>query len=176
LQIVSVRWLAVTSIVFALGCDSPATPDPTPGSPGWRASEAVAVEEAVHRFQFADTRTGLQPGSLTYCLARNTETELLPWTDPPEALLRRFATHQPPVKRVSLCRMNLQTLNGVTDVETGGPAVIFRLGPLDWTSDTDVVATGGHHVNGLNGSGKTYRVRFQTDAWVVVEAEWRWIS
>jgi hypothetical protein len=170
------RCLAVSSIVFALACDSPEAPDPTPGSPGWRESQVIAVEEAVHRFQFTDYRTSLQPGSFTYCLARNTATELLPWTDPPEALLLRFATHQPPVKRVSLCRMDLQRLNGVTDVETGGPAVIFRLGPLDWTSDTDVVVDGGHHVNGLNGSGKTYRVRFQADAWVVVEAQWRWIS
>jgi hypothetical protein len=55
-------------------------------------------------------------------------------------------------------------------------AVVFRLAPPAWESDTEVVVDGGHHVNGLNGSGKTYRVRFQGGAWVVVEARWRWIS
>lgn len=176
MKTVDARWWAAAFMLFALGCDSPETPDPVPGSPGWRESQALSVEEAVHRFQFGDYRAGLPPGSLTYCLARNAATELLPWTDPPEALLRRFAGHQPPVKRLSLCRIDLQTLLGVTDVETGGPALIFRLGPLGWVSDTEVVLDGGHHFNGLNGSGKTYRVRFQTDAWIVVEAQWRWIS
>jgi hypothetical protein len=168
--------IAVAMIALAAGCDGPTAPEPepVPGSPRWREAQALSVEEAVHRFQFGDYR--LPPGSLTYCLARTTATERLPWTDPPEALLRRFAGHQPPVKKVSLCRMDLQTLNGVTDAETGSPAVIFRLGPLDWAGDTEVVLDGGHHFNGLNGSGKTYRVRFQTGAWVVVEAHWRWIS
>lgn len=170
--------IAVALMALAVGCDGPTAPEPepVPGSPRWREAQALSVEEAVHRFQFGDYR--LPPGSLTYCLARNTATGLLPWTDPAEALLRRFVGHQPPVKKVSLCRMDVdvQTLNGVTDVETGGPAVIFRVGPLNWASDTEVVLDGGHHFNGLNGSGKTYRVRFQTGAWVVVEAQWRWIS
>ena len=173
---VPVPRIAVAVMALAVGCGSPSAPEPVPGSPGWREAQVLSVEEAVYRFQFGDYRSGLQPASLTYCLARNTAAELLPWTDPPEALLRRFAGHQPPVKKVSLCRMDLQNLNGVMDVETGGPAVVFRLAPPAWESDTEVVVDGGHHVNGLNGSGKTYRVRFQGGAWVVVEARWRWIS
>jgi hypothetical protein len=172
------HWLAVALVVFTVGCDSPEEPDPVPvpGSPAWRESQTFSVEEAVHRFQFGDYRSGLQWASWTYCLARDTATELLPWTDPPDALLRRFAGHQPPVKKVSLCRLDLQSLNAVTDVETGGPAVIFRLGPPRWESDTEVIVEGGHHVNGLNGSGKTYRVRLQGGTWVVVQATLRWIS
>lgn len=151
-------------------------PAPAPGLPGWRDAQSLSVEEAVHRFQFVDSKTGLPPSSLTYCLARSPQTELLPWSDPPEALLHRFAGHQPPVKKLSSCHMDLRNLSGVTDVETGGRAVIFRVSPLLWESDTEVVVDGGYHASGLNGSGKTYRVRLQGGSWVVVDARWRWIS
>ena len=177
-------WIAV--FVFALGgaaCGSPSArlgevvaPAPVPGSAGWREAETLSVEEAVYRFQFVDSNTGVPTSSLTYCLARSTQTELLPWSDPSEALLRRFAGHQPPVKKLSSCQMDLRNLSGVTDLETGGRAVIFRVSPLVWESDTEVVVDGGYHASGLSGSGKTYRVRFQGGTWVVVEARWRWIS
>lgn len=187
-----VRGIAVAVMALAAGCGNPSGPEPLPESPGnpetpapsvpepapspseWRTAEALSVEEAVYRYQFRDYHD-LPPVPLTYCLARTNAKELLPWTDPPEELLRRFRTHRPPVKRMAVCRID-PNLNGVTDVETGGPAVIFRVAPPVWESDVEVVIDGGHHVNGLNGSGKTDRVRFQGGTWVVVEAQWRWIS
>jgi hypothetical protein len=110
---------------------------------------------------------------VTFCLARTTETDQLPWTDPPDALWQRFAGHVPVVKKVSLCRVDLR---GDTDATTGGPAIVFRIAPLHWENDAEIVLEGGYHRGGLAASGQTYRVRYQNGRWVVVEARWRWIA
>jgi hypothetical protein len=165
-----VAWFVVAG---AVACDSPEGPDPVPGGPGWRESQAVAIHEAVYRFQFEEHAAGAQPGSITFCLARTTPDDDLPWSDPPEALLRRFAGHVPVVKKASLCRLDLR---GDTDPATGGPAIIFRVAPPQWQSDTEVLVDGGYHSHGLSASGETYRVRYQAGGWVVVEAIWRWIA
>jgi len=193
MQALRVPRIAVVVSVLAAGCGNPSgpgvlpesppapqapappTPEPSPSPSAWRATEALSVEEAVYRYQFGDYRD-LPAVVSTYCLARTGASELLPWTDPPAELIGRFRDHRPPVKTVAACRMERALPLGVTDVETGGPAVIFRVAPPVWASDAEVVIDGGHHVNGLHGSGKTYRVRFQGGTWVVVEARWRWVS
>jgi hypothetical protein len=144
-----------------------------PGAPGWRDAQAVLVHEAVHRQQFAEHAPGAQPGQVTFCLAQQDETEGLPWADPPEALLHRFVSHAPAVKRVSQCRVDL---GGDSDPAAGVPAIVFRVGPITWQSDTEVDLEGGYHRNGLDASGQSYRVRYQDGRWVVVEVVWRWIA
>ena len=165
-------WVALAG-VLAIGCDSAEAPSPVPGGSGWRESQAVAIDEAVYRFQFEEHASGAQPGSVTFCVARTTETDELPWTDPPEAVLRRFAGHVPAVKKVSLCRLDL---GGDTDPATGRPAIIFRVAPAQWQSDTEVLVDGGYHAHGLSASGETYRVHYENGRWKVVEAIWRWIA
>jgi hypothetical protein len=160
-------------MMLGVGCDSSTAPDPVPGSAGWRESQVVAIQESVHRQQFTEHAPGAQAGQVTFCLAQQDETEGLPWTDPPEALLFRFASHAPAVKKVSQCQLDLR---GDTDPATGRPAIIFRVGPPEWLSDTEVVLSGGYHRGGLDASGQTYRVRYQDNRWVVVEVVWRWIA
>jgi hypothetical protein len=89
--------------------------------------------------------------------------------------MRRFRDHRPPVKRKAVCQIHAD-VSGVTDIETGGQAVIFRVAPPVWDSDTEVLVDGGYYFNGIAASGKTYRVRYQDGEWVVVDARWRWIS
>ena len=173
MQSVAGRCLAVALAASVVGCESPQDPDPVPGDAGWRDSQVVAVQEAVHRAQFAEHAPGAQPGTVTFCLAQTGPEDETPWTDPPDALLRLFASHTPVVKKFSLCVLDLR---GDRDPATGTPAVIFRVGPPKWQSDTEVVLDGGHHQNGLNASGQTYRVRYQNGRWVVVETTWRWIA
>jgi hypothetical protein len=158
--------------VLAAACDSPEGPDPVPGDSGWRESQVVPIDEVVYRFQFEEHASGAGP-SLTFCVARSSPTDEQPWTDPPEALLRRFAGHVPEVKRASLCRIDIR---GDTDPATGRPAMIFRVAPARWQSDTEALVDGGYHANGLSASGETYRVRYENGRWRVVEAIWRWIS
>jgi hypothetical protein len=167
------RCLAVALVAAAFGCESPQDPDPVPGEPGWRESQALAVAEAVHRQQFAEHAPSAQPGTVTFCLARTSAEDETPWTDPPDALLRRFAGHAPVVKKFSRCVLDLR---GDRDPATGTPAIIFRAGPPAWQTDTEIVLPGGYHANGLSASGQTYRVRYQNGRWVVVEATWRWIA
>lgn len=164
---------AVAVLSLTAGCESPQAPDPVPGSPGWRESQRTVVEEAVYRQQFAEHAPGANAGSVTFCLARTTATEELPWTDPPESLLRRFSTHSPSVKKVSLCQLDLR---GDRDPATGRPAIVFRVAPLSWVSDTEVTLDGGYHQSGLSASGQTYRVRYENGRWTVAEVVWRWIS
>ena len=159
--------------IAVAGCDSSTAPDPVPGGAGWRESQVVAVHEAVHRQQFSEHAPGAQPDQVTFCLAQEGETGDLPWTDPPAALLFRFTSHAPAVKRVSQCQVDVR---GDTDPATGRPAIVFRVGPLDWQSDTEAVLDGGYHRGGLDASGQTYRVRYQDGRWVVVEVIWRWIA
>jgi hypothetical protein len=156
-------------------CDSGTGPDLVPGSPEWREAQAVAIYEAVHRQQFEEHAPGAQAGQVTFCLAHEDDSETLPWADPSDELLGRFANHAPAVKKVSECRVDLR---GDTDPATGRPAIIFRVGPLTWQSDSEVVLAGGYHRHGLDASGQTYRVRFngQTRRWTVVEVTWRWIA
>ena len=167
------RLWTVAFLSLGMGCESPEAPDPVPGSPGWREAQRILVEEAVYRQQFTEHAPGATAGSVTFCLARTTETEELPWTDPPESLLRRFATHSPSVKKVSLCELDLR---GDRDPATGRPAIIFRVAPLSWLSDTEVDLNGGYHQNGLSASGQTYQVRYANGRWTVTEVVWRWIS
>ncbi len=180
------------AVVLAAGCDAPSSPAPVPGLPpapapaapdpspsptAWQAAHALTVEEATYRYQFEEYRDEPQRGPLTYCLARtaNDDPFAAPvWTDPPPELMLRFRDHRPPVKRLAVCRVDV--LVGITDTETGGRAVIFRVAPPVWESDTEVLVDGGYYENGISASGKTYRVRFQGGEWIVVDARWRWIS
>lgn len=144
-----------------------------PGEAGWRDSQVLAIDEMVYRYQFDEHAPGAQPGTVTFCVARTTRTDELPWTDPPEALLRRFAGHVPAVKKVSLCQVNL---GGDRDSQTGLPAIVFRVAPAQWQSDTEVLVEGGYHAHGLSASGETYRLRYEGLRWRVVEVIWRWIA
>jgi hypothetical protein len=171
---VSLRWPAGAALAIVLAsCDSSTAPDPVPGSPGWRETQVVRIQEAVYRRQFTDHAGGAQAGQVTFCLAEQAETDGATWTDPPDTLLRRFAGHAPAVKKVSLCHVDLR---GDTDPATGKPAIVFYVGPPDWQKDSEVLVDGGHHRNGLDASGQTYRVQYQNGRWVVVEVTWRWIA
>ena len=171
---VSLRsWVVSVGLLSVAACDSTNEPTPVPGGAGWRESQVVAIDEAVYRFQFEEHAAGAQPGSVTFCVARTTETDELPWGDPPDALLRRFAGHVPAVKKVSQCQV---ALSGDMDPATGRPAIVFRVAPAQWQSDTEVLVDGGYHRGGLSASGETYRARYQNGRWTVVESIWRWIA
>lgn len=174
---------AVAIVVLMTGCaDSPAPvlgPDPAPDP---RAAETLAIQQAVHLFQFVLYRREIPADGLTYCLAWTPETEegitadARMWTDPPEALLRRFESHRPPVKKKSVCQMPPDISSGVTDLETAGPAVIFRAGTPVRQSDTEVFVHGGYYQHARNAAGDTYRVRYEGGRWAVVEVRTGWIT
>ncbi len=183
---------SVCLVVVISGCSNPSGPEPvppvttapaavvpTPDPPSaWREAHRLTVEEAAYRFQFHEYRSEPQREPLTYCLARTENDRPFGpsvWTDPPPELMQRFRDHRPPVKRRAVCQIRAD-LSGVTDVETGGRAVIFRVVPPLWLSDTEVLVDGGYYYNGLSASGKTYTVRFIAGEWIVVDARWRWIS
>ncbi len=173
-------------VVLAFGCGDSAGPglavlgpDPAPDP---RAAEALAIQEAVHLFQFVHYRREIPTGAITYCLAWTPETEegftadSRRWTDPPETLLRRFESHQPPVKKKSACQMPPDISSAVTDLETAAPAVIYRAGTPVWLSDTEVFVHGGYYRHARSAAGDTYRVRYEGGRWAVVEVRTGWIT
>jgi hypothetical protein len=156
----------------------PVRQSPAPPLSAWRAAELLNVEEAAYRYEIVEFRSQPQPLPLTYCLAETAVDDpfIAPvWTDPPAELMARFRDHRPPVKRMAVCRIH-PDVSGVTDIETGGLAVIFRVTPPAWESDTEATVDGGYYKNGLSASGKTYRLRYQAGEWVVVDVVPRWIS
>lgn len=185
----------LAAAAFVAACDSPVAPAPEPVNPApptappevfprptvlppaippsaWQAEQAVAVDLAVHQFQFRETR--LPPRPLIYFLADSTHAR--PWTNPSQELLRLFAGHEPPVKPFSACRVDPTSLEAVVDVATGAQGVVFRVGPRSWVSETEVHVVGGHYYNGIGAAENTYVVRYERRRWVVVHVRHDWIS
>ncbi len=173
---------AAAVFLLAAGCADSSRPvlEPDP-PPDPRAAEALAIQQAVHLFQFVHYRREIPTGAITYCLAWTPETEGISgdartWTDPAEALVRRFESHQPPVKKKSACQMPPDISSAVTDLETAAPAVIFRAGTPVWLSDTEVFVHGGYYRHARSAAGDTYRVRYEGGRWAVVEVRTGWIT
>ena len=185
------------AVALLTACDSPNEPAPVPAAPAatatpppeilprptvlppgipasaWQVEQAVEVDLAVHQFQFRDTRLPWPP---VYFLARSSGDQRLPWTDPTDELLRRFAGHEPPVKPLSRSRVDPFSVVAVVDRETGEQGVVFQLGPRAWVSETEVHVTGGYYFNGIAANWNIYRLRYEGRRWLVVHVQREWIS
>ena len=187
----------IATIAWLAACDTPGGPAPVPATPpttiaavpsgfpnptvlppsipasAWQREQEVAVDLAVHQFQFADTRLPWPP---LFFVGRSGPDQQLPWTDPSRDLLLRFAGHEPPVKPASQCRVDPLGPIGVADRQTGERGVAFLLGPRAWVSETEVLVTGGYYSNGISADWNVYRVQYDGRRWAVVHVQREWIS
>jgi hypothetical protein len=127
-------------------------------------SETDDISEAAFRYMFF--------GKSAYYLAIIMGEKKV---DPDDALLKRFADHKPPVKKVSECTVT-SAHEGVRDKETGEHGLIFRLGEPRWTSDKEVEIDGGYYESGLAASGNTYYLKKEDGKWKVYNHQQHWIS
>src|SRR5687768_11619208 len=96
--------IAALAVVSTAACDGGGLTEPTDE----RARRELAVQEAVFRHQILHNESGLQDGAGAYCLALQDASEVVEsWRDPSPLLLRRFDSHQPPVRGVSQCRVSV---------------------------------------------------------------------
>lgn len=143
-----------------------------------RILEETDIREATYRYQFDHNESCSQHDAHCFCLSMSVSNDVANPTDADDsddAFIRRFATNQPPVKRVSECEVSWP--KGVTDKKTGdGPGLIFVTGRIRWISNTEVDIGGGYYEASESASGNTYRLKKIEGKWKVVKDTMGWIS
>ena len=119
------------------------------------------IREAVFRWQFDNNVSGQQKRAKVYFLAVGEKSG-----DPSDELLKRFADHQPPVRKRSACTADAG--KGVLDKRTGEQGLLFRVTNIKWKSDTEVEVEGGYYEAGLSASGNLYTLKKEQGKWKVV--------
>jgi hypothetical protein len=127
------------------------------------------VREAVFRAQFTNDSSGVTLKGRIFFLAIGEQGR----TDPSDTFLARFATNQPPVRKVSACTAGT---NGVRDKQTGASGLIFHVGAIKWISETEAEVEGGFYEAGLSSAGYTFTVKKDGAKWKVTRIQMRWIS
>ena len=128
------------------------------------------IREAVFRWQFGNNASYHQNDrnyAQVYFLQVNDR-------DPSEKLMKRFANHKPPVRKVSAC--GPERIKGVYDKKTGEKGLIFRVTTIKWSSETEAEVDGGYHEHGLSASGNTYTLKKENGKWKVTKDKMHWIS
>ncbi|HWC18061.1 MAG TPA: hypothetical protein VG498_13660 [Terriglobales bacterium] len=149
-------------LVFTSACSSPL-------SKADRLSQEDDIREAIFRYQFNHNASGQQKNASFYCLSVGENHN-----DPTDELLKRFADHKPPVRKVSDCQVHPFT--GVSDNRTGTRGLILRVSGITWISDKKVKAEGGYYEGSLSSSGNTYTVIKEHGKWTVSHDRMKWIS
>jgi len=133
-----------------------------------RIAQENEVQEAVFGYQFDHNASGLQKKANVYCLFIGPKR-----TDPSNELIKRFASHTPPVRKASECKIGA---GGVFDKRTRAEGLAFGIFGITWTSDTEAQVEGGYYEAALSSSKNTYTVVKQQGAWKVSKDSMKWIS
>ncbi len=94
--------------------------------------------------------------------------------DPSPELLRRFATHQPPVMPFS-ASLSWEH-DRVMDPATGKLGTVYSVHSICWLSSLEVEVRAGHYAGTMSGSGFTFRLALERGTWVVKEESFDRVS
>src|ERR1700676_2637782 len=122
-----------------------------------RLHEEDDIREAIFRYQFEHNASGQQKRAAVYCLSIGENA------DPSDEFIKRFANHNPPVRKISGCTVG--PFDGVVDKLTHKLGLVFRVSSIKWISGTEVEATGGYYEAGLSASGNTFTVSKRLGKW-----------
>jgi len=114
------------------------------------------IREATFRYQFLHNASGLQQKAKVYYLAVGEKSG-----DPSDEFMKRFAGHQPPVKKKS------QSKGGMVGPQEGG--LIFNVRQIKWLNDSEVQVEGGYYEAGTSASWNTYYLKKKDDHWSVTK-------
>jgi hypothetical protein len=134
-----------------------------------RENDDEDIHEAVFRWQFDHNTSGQQKKAKVYFLEAGKKGG-----DPSDALLRRFAANQPPVRKRSECDPDAGP--GVVDKRTGERGLLFRVSSIRWKSDVEVEARGGFYESGLSASRNLYTLKKEEGKWKVTKDAALWVS
>ncbi len=132
-----------------------------------RAAQAMAIREAVFRYEFQH-EPDLDSRQLVFFLSVRDH-------DPPEALLRRLQGVRPVVKARSQYSTRPNS-SEIIDKGTGRPGVIVQADRIHWRLPSVADVDGGYYRDGLCAAGIVYRVERQGKAWVVTRRTLKWIA
>lgn len=127
------------------------------------------IREAVFRYQFDHNASGQQQTAKVYFLRVGEKA-----TDPSDELMKRFADHQPPVRKASAAHFVRD--KGLFDKKTGEQGLAFRAAAIKWISDTEVEVSGGYYEAELSSSSNTYIVKKENGKWKVTQDKMKLIS
>lgn len=151
--------LACTSLGFAADKDQDKQ----------RAGQVDDIREAVFRWQFDHNASGQQKNAKVYFLGFHGKQG-----DPTDEFMKRFAGHNPPVRKVSACESDAK--KGVRDKTTGEMGLIFWISNVRWKSDTEVELGGGYDESGGSASTNVYVVKKVAGKWKVTSDKMMTIS
>ncbi len=102
--------------------------------------------------------------------------------DPSDKLLKRFAGHKPPIKRVSQSYIDSKSTDPKTsglwvrDKQTKDIGLIYRVTSIRWLSRNKVTAKGGYFGGGLFATSNTYTLTRRGKTWKVTHIKYGPVS
>ena len=145
----------IALLAGAIGCSSQTSSAPKIS----RAAEEDNIREAMFRHLFTNNGSGIQQDATVYFLALSNNQS------PSADFMKRFQTHNPPVKPVS--ESTIGKISEVLDKTTGKIGLRFRVEEIEWISDKEVHAYGGYYAGNLSASGGSYQLVFENGLWIV---------
>jgi hypothetical protein len=124
------------------------------------ASDEDQIREVVARYQVAKSDVKAE----VYFLA-------IDGKDPSEALLKRLADLNPPVKRKSLSKKTKDAFGTIVEAKTEKIGVLFEQGAIRRLSETKADVAGGYLCGGLCSASGTYHLELREGRWMVTSFE-----
>jgi hypothetical protein len=131
----------------------------------WAKAQSTAtdddqIRETVARYQVAKSDLKAE----VYFLAVDGK-------DPSEALLKRLADLNPPVKRKSLSKKTKDAFGTIVEARTEKIGVLFEQGVIRRVSETKADVAGGYLCGGLCSASGTYHLELREGRWMVTSFE-----
>ena len=145
------------AILFAM------TPFLVAAAPPDKAREELNIQEAAIRYGWP--KKVLREGDVShafYFLATFTGDRL---TDPDDALVKRFAGSQPPMKKMSA--VDPAVHDRIVDKETGKRGTRYNIGPINWISPTEVQVGYGYYSSPESGANCVFCLKKIKGQWTV---------
>jgi hypothetical protein len=143
------------------------------------------LSEAIIRFQLYDNDSGFFNHGVVdtsikfFVFAAATMDTVhvhLPkqFADLPGDFLQRFTSIQRPLRLLS--QMRFSSGGGVYDTASGGRAILFWVGPVQWKGASNAEVEGGFNVGGLDAEGELFYASRHGVQWAVDSVKLYWVS
>lgn len=141
-------------------------------------SEETDMQEVVFRHQFASNGSGFADTTAKFfflaIVVVDSNHHVKSSADPSDEFMTRFSSNKPPVKKYT--QATIQPSGGVYDKDSGLRGLLFRVGQIRKTSETEAEVEGGYYAGGLNAEGDVFYLRRSNGRWWVYRVQYFWVS
>jgi hypothetical protein len=127
-----------------------------------RAADEQDIYATIFRYQFDQVDPERQKESIVYCISIGEKD-----VDPSDGFMRRFAGHEPPVRKLSECIIRWD----VVERRTGKDGIWFQVADIVWMSSTEVTVDGEYYFGNMGQLGERYTVKKENGKWKVTKEE-----